>query len=101
MRAKISLFDRLFGVECPNCQKRSNMREQYNYTRGWNNLCSQACGCNGFYCMECGTVIYTISEEDYRADLPDWCTPSSDTPKARYFPDFKYNRQPRKVANVT
>lgn len=92
----ISFFDRLFGIKCPHCKERTDMRRD-EYTRGYNNMCEQASGCSGFYCMSCGGITYTLSYEEDRRVTPAWCTVEPDSEKRRWFPDFKYNRS---VAHV-
>lgn len=83
--------DRLFGVKCPNCSVRGAMH-QAEYTRGWNNLCNQASGDTGLRCMSCSTIAFLTSFEESRRLTPAWCTVVPDTKNARWFPDFKHNR---------
>lgn len=89
--------DRLFGIKCPHCNKRTDMR-QGQYTRGYNEMCQQASGDDGFYCMGCGGITYRISYEESRRITPSWCTVNPDTDRAKWFPDFKFNRDVSKVA---
>lgn len=89
----VSLVDRLFGIKCPHCKQRGwdNMRKN-QYIRGYNNMCTQASGDEGFYCMACGGITFLISYEESRRIKPSWCTVNPDSDRAKWFPDFKHNR---------
>lgn len=56
---------------CERCQS-TNLDKGY-YNRGWNELCRQACGDTGHYCMNCGKVNFDRPIEEYKKVLPVWC----------------------------
>lgn len=58
-------------IICPKCL-RMQMRRGY-YTRGWNNLCDQATGDNGYRCYNCGHMVWDHTLEEYKERLPKWC----------------------------
>ena len=93
----VDAIDRLFGIKCHHCHKRGGMRRDH-YTRGYNNLCTQASGDEGFYCMECGGITFLISYEESRRITPTWCSVQPDTIRAKWFPDFKHNRNMSSIA---
>lgn len=68
-----SLLNRLLGKKCPFCGSRKRTYSPYRWTRGWNNLCSQACGDAGWYCNDCGKIEWERSIEEYKSILPSWC----------------------------
>jgi len=74
------LLDNLFGEKCPNCGKREL---QYGYwSRGYNELCRQACGDSGDRCYECGYIRWRLDYESYKSSLPHWCR-AYDDPHSR------------------
>ncbi len=89
--------DRLFGIKCPHCKKRGTDMRSNHYTRGYNNLCTQASGDSGFYCMGCQRITFLISYEESRRITPTWCTVNPDTDRAKWFPDFKHNRDVSRI----
>jgi hypothetical protein len=56
---------------CPMCNSK-HLDDGY-WIRGWNDLCSQACGDIGTRCFDCGHIEWKQSCEDYKAELPKWC----------------------------
>ena len=58
---------------CEKCGSRDVGNTYLAYTRGWNNLCQQACADRGAICNKCCHVTFTQSLEDYKKTLPDWC----------------------------
>lgn len=84
--------ERLFGIKCPHCGLRGQMGRSNSYIRGYNNLCTQASGDEGFYCMGCSGITYLTSYEEFRRVLPAWCDAYPDRPTAKWFPDFKHNK---------
>ena len=86
----VDLTERLFGIKCPHCNKRTDMRRRH-YVRGYNEMCEQALGDDGFYCMDCTGITWRISYEDTCRIFPKWCTVSPDSARAKFFPDFKHN----------
>ena len=94
---KLDWKERLFGIKCPNCKERSRMHSD-EYVRGYNNLCSQASGSKGLFCMKCASIIYLIPVEEYRRIMPSWCTVFPDDERARFYPGFKHNRDTSRVS---
>ena len=90
--------DRLFGIKCPHCNKRGTDMRSNTYTRGWNNLCEQASGSDGFFCMGCNGITFLTSYEEARRTTPTWCTVLPDSARCKWFPDFKHNRSVAHVA---
>ena len=88
--------DRLFGLKCPHCDKRGGLQRD-TYTRGWNEMCTQASGDVGFYCMRCQHITFLTSYEEARRTTPTWCTVSPDTDRRKWFPDFKHNHDTSRI----
>lgn len=58
------------------CRKCGSFNLNYgHWTRGWNNLCGQATGANGWRCFDCGKIVWKQTDEEYAESLPEWCTP--------------------------
>lgn len=93
----VNWVDRLFGIKCPHCERRCTDMRSDQYTRGRNNLCEQTSGEAGFYCMGCQKITFLISYEESRRVTPAWCTVFPDSDWAKWFPDFKHNRDVSKV----
>lgn len=115
MKPKLDLFDRIFGIKCPHCQKRGRlnagegegMRYSYcNYARGEDVEGGGAIpGGPGFYCMNCGRLTWCEPFDEWAATLPAWgkwkLYPDND--RAKYFPTFKYNepsKRSKEIANA-
>ena len=62
----------LFGTKCPNCGSRDTRYSQF--TRGWNELCNHAIGDSGLFCHSCHTITWDRPLDEYRKQLPSWCT---------------------------
>jgi len=56
---------------CPKC-KSKHLNDGY-WTRGWNDLCSQACGDTGIRCFDCCHIEWEQTLDEYKAKLPKWC----------------------------
>lgn len=66
------LISWIFGLPiCKHCNS-LNIQAGY-YIRGWNNMCNQACGDNGYFCMKCCKITFVKSLSDYQKTLPEWC----------------------------
>jgi hypothetical protein len=58
---------------CEKCGSKNVGNTYSGYTRGYNELCQQACGDIGAYCNNCGHITFVQSLEDYKKSLPKWC----------------------------
>lgn len=72
-----NLLNKILGEACPECGKR-HMEHYYAWTRGWNELCSQASGEPGTRCYDCGHIVWDTPYDEYVARLPDWVRPYPD-----------------------
>ena len=58
---------------CEKCGSKNVGNTYSGYTRGYNELCQQACGDRGTFCNDCYHVTFVQSLEDYKKSLPNWC----------------------------
>jgi hypothetical protein len=58
---------------CEKCGSKNVGNTYSGYTRGYNELCQQACGDTGAYCNNCGHITFVRSLEDFKKSLPNWC----------------------------
>lgn len=63
-------------LPCERCGSRDTSRGFY--TRGYNELCTQAAGDSGHWCNTCGHITFDQSYEDYVAGLQSWVKPYPD-----------------------
>jgi hypothetical protein len=79
LKALCQLFVISSKPTCSRCHSTNLGKLYYGaYTRGYNNLCKQACGDDGRYCHNCGKVNFTKTLDEYKASLPSWCTAYSE-----------------------
>lgn len=57
---------------CGHCD--SKKIDKGYYRRGWNNLCNQASGDNGYWCFNCLRVSWVKTYEEATRDKKEWCT---------------------------
>ncbi len=57
--------------QCIKCK--SKRIDRGYWIRGWNNLCSQACGDIGDRCFDCGDINWDKTLKEYKLKLPIWC----------------------------
>lgn len=58
---------------CEKCGSKNVGKTFSCYTRGYNELCQQACGDRGAFCNDCCHITFVQSLEDYKKSLPNWC----------------------------
>lgn len=63
----------------PICGKCNSLKMKPGYySRGWNNLCEQACGDHGYLCDRCLKITWKQTLEEYKKKLPYWCRAYND-----------------------
>ena len=65
----LKIFKRL---RCGHCNS-GNIDKGY-YHRGWNNLCEQAYGNDGWFCNKCFNISWSKTYEEAVKAKKDWCT---------------------------
>ena len=69
------LLDFILGTKCSACGHRGELRSGC-YTRAYNELCEQADGEHGFYCMNCRTIHFDTPDfAEWLAKQPEWIKP--------------------------
>jgi hypothetical protein len=58
---------------CEKCGSKNVGNTYSGYTRGYNELCQEACGDIGAFCNDCCHITFVQSLEDYKKSLPNWC----------------------------
>jgi len=56
------------------CSKCGSKNRRYGeYTRAWNDLCGQAAGDSGYYCMDCNHIDFHTPEfQSWLSQMPIW-----------------------------
>ncbi len=62
---------------CGHCN--SSKIEKGYYVRGYNSLCEQASGDDGYWCNNCWKISWVRSVEEAKAVSVDWCTVNENT----------------------
>lgn len=57
---------------CSHCGSKKINRG--HYIRGWNNLCEQGAGDEGYWCYDCCKVTFIRTLEEYEQIKQDWVT---------------------------
>lgn len=78
------LRDKFRRSHCWRCGS-SELNENLGYTRGYNNLCQQACGSLGKRCFDCGFIHFETPYYRYVDHLPHWCKPSPPRPGELFY----------------
>lgn len=70
---------RLFKIfpKCGHC-KSTRIKKGY-FSRGWNKLCNQASGDNGYWCNHCFKISWIDSYERAIEKKKEWCTVNKKT----------------------
>lgn len=72
---KSFFYKKIKAHDCPNCGamiKDDSISSRW--ARGYNHLCRQADGDDGWYCESCRKVHFKDSLEEHLKKLPDWCS---------------------------
>lgn len=67
-------LEHLNSLMCPKCGRMS-LEHSHSWIGGWNNLCEQAAARSGRRCFDCGHMVWDQTDEEYKENLKDWCTP--------------------------
>lgn len=69
---------------CWRCGSR-RLNASHGWTRGYNDLCTQAVGATGKRCYDCGFIHFVTPYYDYVEKLPSWCRAYSPGPGELFY----------------